>query len=204
MQWREIPARRSAARPNLGNRYGEVIMVPSRSLRARVGLVLFMLGLATLGWPSQASEGDGSLPPASGPVILTVTGSIARTNAPGRAEFDRAMLEALGVEVLATGSSWTDGVQRFEGVRASKVLAAVGAEGSAVRATALNDYIAEIPIETLQDYPVLLALRQNGATLTARDKGPIWIVFPRDDYPSLDDPRIDLQWVWQLRTIDVR
>lgn len=161
-------------------------------------------GLAILGWPTQASEGDGSLPPASGPVILTITGSIARTNAPGRAEFDRAMLEALGVETLATGSSWTDGMQRFEGVRASKVLAAAGAEGSAVRATALNDYIAEIPMKTLENYPVLLALRQNGAVLTARDKGPIWIVFPRDDYPSLDDPRIDLQWVWQLRTIDVR
>lgn len=179
-------------------------MFPSRARGARVALALAMLGLAMLGWPTQASEGDGSLPPASGPVILTVTGSIARTNAPGRAEFDRAMLESLGVEALTTGSSWTDGVQRFEGVRASKVLAAVGARGSAVRATALNDYIAEIPIETLEDYPVLLALRQNGAVLTARDKGPIWIVFPRDDYPSLDDPRIDLQWVWQLRAIDVR
>lgn len=179
-------------------------MFPSRAHGASVALVLVVLGLAIFGWPTQASGGDGSLPPASGPVILTVTGSIARTNAPGRADFDRAMLEALGVETLATGSSWTDGVQRFEGVRASKVLAAVGAHGSAVRATAINDYIAEIPIEMLEDYPVLLALRQNGAVLTARDKGPIWIVFPRDDYPSLDDPRIDLQWVWQLRTIDVR
>jgi hypothetical protein len=197
----ETPAPRRL-RPAIGN--GEVIMFPSRAHGARLALVLVMLGLATLGSPSPASEDQGSLPPASGPVILTVTGSIAATNAPGRAEFDRAMLEALGVESLTTSSSWTDGVQRFEGVRASKVLEAVGARGSAVRATAVNEYVAEIPVETIQDFPVLLALRQNGAVLTARDKGPIWIVFPRDDYPSLDDPRIDLQWVWQLKAIDVR
>ena len=48
------------------------------------------------------------------------------------------------------------------------------------------------------------AFRQNGAVLTVRDKGPLWIVFPRDDYPELNDPRVDLQWVWQLRAIEIR
>jgi len=38
------------------------------------------------------------LPRPAGPVILTVTGAISITNAPGKAEFDQAMLEALGVE----------------------------------------------------------------------------------------------------------
>ncbi len=179
-------------------------MFPSRVHGASVALMLGMVVLASLGWSSYAREDPAPLPPASGPVLLTVTGAIARTNAPGRAEFDRAMLEALGVESLTTSSSWTDGVQRFEGVRASKVLAAVGARGNAVRATAVNEYVAEIAVETIEAYPVLLALRQNGDVLTARDKGPIWIVFPRDDYPWLDDPRVDLQWVWQLKTIDVR
>ena len=42
------------------------------------------------------------------------------------------------------------------------------------------------------------------AGLTTRDKGPVWIVFPRDDYPLLDDPRVDLLWVWQLDAIEVR
>jgi hypothetical protein len=154
--------------------------------------------------PSVASGDEESLPKPSGPVVLTVTGAIAKTNAPGKAEFDVAMLEALGVETLTTTTSWTDGRQRFEGVRVSQVLDAVGAEGTVVEATALNDYAAEIPVELFKDFPVLFALRQNGATLTVRDKGPVWIVFPRDDYPELNDPRIDIRWVWQLKSIEVR
>lgn len=179
-------------------------MFPSCAQVVRTALALALLALSVLFWPSQTGAEEATLPRPSGPVILTVTGSIAKSNAPGRAEFDLAMLEALGVETLITSTSWTDGPQRFEGVRASQLLRAVGAEGSSVRAIALNDYLAEIPTEVIEDFPVLLAIRQNGAVLTARDKGPIWMVFPRDDYPELNDPRIDIQWVWQLREIEVR
>ncbi len=175
-----------------------------RARFAPQALLVVVLGLTTFCWPSIASEDSRPLAKPSGPVILTVTGHIAQTNAPGRAEFDRAMLETLGIETLTTTTSWTDGPQRFEGVRASTLLKAVGAEGTTVEAIALNDYVAEIPIETLRDFPVLLALRQNGEALTTRDKGPVWIVFPRDDYPELNDPRIDIRWVWQLESIDVR
>jgi hypothetical protein len=179
-------------------------MVPSCALAVRTALALVLLSLTVLGRLSPASAGEGTLARPSGPVILTVTGSIANTNMPGRAEFDRPMLEAPGIDTLTTSTSWTDGPQRFEGVRASKLLEAVGAEGSSVRAIALNDYLAELSIETIEEYPVLLALRQNGVVLTARDKGPLWMVFPRDDHPELNDPRIDIQWVWQLSEIEVR
>jgi hypothetical protein len=173
---------------------------------AAIRRALFVALIATLSLaaPLAAFAEPESLPEPAGPVILTITGDIARTNAPGKAEFDVAMLEALGVETLTTSTSWTDGPQRFEGVPASKVLEAVGAHGETVLATALNDYAAEIPVEMFKDFPVLLALRQNGAALTVRDKGPVWIVFPRDDYPELNDPRIDIRWVWQLKSIDVR
>ena len=175
--------------------------------RARLvpqALLVLLLSLTTFCWPSTASEVSGALAKPSGPVILTVTGAIAQTNAPGRAEFDLAMLEALGVETVTTTTSWTDGPQVFEGVRASKLLKAVGAEGTAVDATALNDYVAEIPMDLLQNFPTLLAFRQNGDAMTSRDKGPVWLVFPRDDFPELNDPRIDIRWVWQLESINVR
>lgn len=175
------------------------------STRAFAGAcVLALFALPTLIWPLQASEGEDVLPRPTGAVILTVTGAITRTNAPGRAEFDAGMLEALGIETLTTSTSWTDGPQDFEGVRASRLLEAVGANGTEIDAVALNDYVADIPIATIKEYRVLLALRQNGVTLTPRDKGPVWIVFPRDEFPELNDPRIDIRWVWQLRSIEVR
>jgi len=172
------------------------------ALRAMLAAVL-LAALALFGRPAEAGE-YGPLPKPSGTVILTVTGAIANTNAPGRAEFDLAMLEALGMATFTTTTSWTDGPQRFEGVHAARLLAAVGAAGAVARVTALNDYAAEIPLDMIEEYPVLLAFRQNGKALTARDKGPVWIVFPRDDYPALDDPRIDLLSVWQLEAIEVR
>jgi hypothetical protein len=53
-----------------------------------------------------------------GPVVLTVDGAITRTTAPGRAEFDRAMLEQLGVATLRTWTPWTEGEPEFQRVPA--------------------------------------------------------------------------------------
>ena len=162
------------------------------------GVVLFVL----FGIALHAAAVAAPLAKPTGPVILTVTGAIAETNAPGRAEFDQAMLQALGTDEVRTSTEWTEGQPLFEGVRFSKLLDAVGAKGTTVLARALNDYSGEIAVDDLRKYPVLLALRINGAALHP-DKAPIWIIYPRDDYPALKE-RDDLLWAWQLATIDVR
>lgn len=167
--------------------------------RAASALLLSLVLLAgTLSFAALAAP----LARPTGPVILTVTGAIAETNAPGRAEFDQAMLEALGKDEITTATEWTPGPTRFAGVRLSRVLDAVGAKGTTLLARALNDYSGEIPIEVARDYPVLLAMRIDGAPLAA-DKAPLWIVYPLDDYPALKN-RTGLLWAWQLATIDVR
>jgi hypothetical protein len=80
----------------------------------------------------------------------------------------------------------------------------VGATGKSIVATALDDYTIEIPIEDFTRYNVLLAMRMNGRPLSPTDKGPLWIVYPRDDHAELRDPTLNAHWVWQLRTIDVK
>ena len=166
----------------------------------RLAAALLLLCLA----PASAARAAEPLPSPSGPVILTVTGAIDRTNAPGRAEFDRGMLEALGISQLATSTDWTDGKPIFAGVLASKLLAALGAHGSTAVATALNDYQISIPLGDLTRFPVLLALTMNGTQLTTRDKGPVWVVYPRDDYSELRSPQINDRWIWQLRSLEIR
>jgi hypothetical protein len=154
-------------------------------------------------WAAGAARA-ASLPQPAGPVILRVSGRIREANAEGGvARFDRPMLEALGVQKLTTSSAWTTGPTEFEGVLASAVLDAVGAEGTAVHATALNDYAVTIPIDELRRYPVLLALKMNGQYLKIMDKGPIWIVYPRDQYRELQDSLTDKKWVWQLHELQV-
>jgi hypothetical protein len=166
--------------------------------------VLAMLALWLAGFILPAARAAEPLARPTGPVVLTVTGAIARTNGPDGADFDQAMLEALGVEHITTTTNWTDGKAVFDGVPVSKVLQAVGATGTSVVASALDEYSIEIPIQHFTRYEVLLAMRMNGRPLPANDKGPLWIVYPRDDHPELRDPSNNAYWVWQLRTIKVR
>jgi len=164
---------------------------------------------AVLGAIAVAAAGVGAaeaatLPAPAGPVLLTVTGRIANTTAPGRAEFDRAALEALGMHELTTSTAWTDGVSSFEGPLLRDVLTRVGASGGELIARAINDYSVTIPAEDCRRYPVLLALKRDGQDLRRRDKGPVWVVYPRDQYPELRTERVNARWIWQLDRLEVR
>jgi len=173
---------------------------PGTFLRALAAIVL----LLAVHYAGSTAVADEPLAKPTGPVILTITGAIGRTNVPGKAEFDMQMLEALGISSLTTSTSWTDGKQIFAGVLASKLLDAVQAKGNSVSASALDNYTIEIPASELRQYPVLFALTMNDKAMSLQDKGPIWIVYPRDDYPELRNPKIDRHWVWQLKSIDVK
>jgi hypothetical protein len=185
------PCRRDApAAPERGK--GPTIMIR----QALLGLAGLLAATAT-----PAIAGDNGPGEPSGPVILTVSGNIASGDDVAR--FDRAMLEALGTMTLRTSTAWTEGVREFEGVLVRDVLSTVGASGDEVVAIALNDYFTSIPTAEFQEYPVLLALRMDGDYLHIRDKGPIWIVYPRDHYPELQNPMTDKNWVWQLSRLHV-
>jgi hypothetical protein len=163
------------------------------------------LSLTAAFLPPTTAAAEGGLPVPTGKIILTVTGAIVRTNgANGVAVFDRDMLERLGLKTLRTSTPWTEGVREFEGVPARALLVRVGARGTSAVATALNDYAVTIPIDDFTKFDVLLALRMDGRDLLPRDKGPVWIVYPRDDFAQLRDTRYDQRWAWQLTRLDVR
>jgi hypothetical protein len=169
----------------------------------RLGTQLNLIGLALTVAMSAPLRAD-DLPRPADRVILTIAGAITRTNAPGQAEFDRAMLEELGLTRLRTWTPWTEGEPEFEGVLALRLMAAVGATGTTVRAVALNDFESAIPLADFEHYPVLLATRIDGKQLRVRDKGPIWIVYPWSGHPELDDLPTRRKSVWQLRSLHVQ
>lgn len=146
----------------------------------------------------------GELPAPNGPVILTVDGAIANHNGDGIARFDMEMLTALGVHKIVTETSWTEGKVEFEGVLARAVMAAVGANGTSVKAFAINDYHSDVPVSNFDDYDVILAFAMNGKALTRRDKGPLWIIYPWDDHPELNEQSIIRQSVWLLKHLTVQ
>ncbi len=157
-----------------------------------------------LGMPVHAfAENIDALPAATGKVILEVHGAISNTNAGDAAQYDRAMLEALPRTRIKTHTSVTDGVHVFEGFLVRDLLEQVGASGSVVVATALNYYMIDFPIEEFDHYDIILAYAMDGKRLRASDKGPLWVVYPRDDYPELQDIRYDYRWVWQVVGLDI-
>lgn len=151
-----------------------------------------------LGWAAIAAAAPRlSFATEDEPVLLEVSGNVEATRS-----FTLAQLQALGVTTIDTSTAWTDGTRRFEGVLARAVMAAIGPVSSDfVTAQALNDYEADIPLSDFSDYDVIFAWSMDGEMLSRRDKGPLWIVYPRDSRPHLREERYEHRWVWQLRRL---
>lgn len=113
-------------------------------------------------------------------------------------------LEGLGTQAFETTTSWTDGPQAFEGVLLSDIAGAQGIDNGVVSVAAINGYEAEIPVEEILAYPVLLATRMNGERMAIRDKGPFWVVYPRDDHAEFADEQHNYKWVWQVSSLEFR
>lgn len=133
-------------------------------------------------------------------VILQVTGQTGSEPV----EFDREALQALPQVTIETSTVVTDGKHSFTGVLMRDLLEHVKAEGEQVIATALNDYVVEIPKADFDDFDVIVAYSMDGKPLRRNDKGPLWIVYPRDDHEVLQDIRYDYRWVWQLSRLEVQ
>lgn len=138
-------------------------------------------------------------PGAAQDAVLTLTGKMLE----GEIVLSREDLSALPQQTLVTSTSVTDGRATFEGFLLRDLLEAYNARGKMVVARALNDYKMEIPYSDFERFDVLGALSMDGETLSPRDKGPIWIVYPRDDHAELQDIRYDTRWVWQLVSLHV-
>lgn len=153
--------------------------------------------LPTLAWAADP------LPNPTADVLLTVTGKIAATNVEDRAELDLAGLEAMGAATLQTSTIWTDGSITFRGVPLKTFLDRLGATGSTLRITALNEYTVDVPVSDAAEGGPILAFEANGKPLSVRDKGPIWLIYPYDSNAAFRTEVIYSRSIWQIAQIDV-
>ena len=165
--------------------------------KCRIAAVSALL-FAAVGQPAIAE-----MAAPSDEVILTVNGAVTQTNSAGGAEFDMEMLQALPASGFDTTTSWTEGKTRFDGVPLKALLDAVGAKGTTVTATALNNYSVEIPLDVLEDQVPIVAYHINGEPFSRRDKGPLWIVFPYDAGPAYQTELVYGWSIWQLSGLTV-
>jgi len=150
--------------------------------------------VALLAAPPLTAQG---VPPASGSVVLTVTGNVAVTNTQGAAELDIDALQLLGTRTIETTTIWTEGVQRFEGVPLDVLVSALGLTGQTLRATAINDYAVDIPMTDATPEGAIVAFRLNEEPMSLRDKGPLWIIYPYDSKADFRTEVVYSRSIWQ-------
>lgn len=135
---------------------------------------------------------DGSATPVL--TIATPRGNVA---------YSIAQLEALGMYRVRTATFWPgdDGV--YEGPLLADVLQHAGlGDAAAVKVTAVDEFSAIMPREDWSRWPVILATRREGRPMTARSKGPLRIIYPRDMSPVLEEPVYRLRWIWLVQRIE--
>ncbi|TDM08745.1 MAG: hypothetical protein C4K60_04925 [Ideonella sp. MAG2] len=165
-------------------------------------MVLPIRRACLLAWGLALSLPGLALDKPTGPVVLSVSGGIQR-NVEERADFDMTMLAALPQHTITTTSPWHPRATKFTGPLMRDVLASVGASGRIVRATALNNYQIDIPIEELSKHNVVLARLIDGQAVRIRDKGPLLIMYPFDQSSALRTQVHYGRAIWQLRRLDV-
>lgn len=165
-----------------------------------------MLCLATLiSGPGPVQADTPAVKPVTpaAQTLLTLTGTV--DGKPGtQVTFDMAALQKLPEVSFTTTTIWTQGPQTFTGVPLAAVLKAAKMTGTSLQATAANDYAVQIPIEDWGNTGPIIAYKRNGKTMTLRDKGPLWIVYPYDSNPAFRTEVIYTRSIWQLDRIDVR
>lgn len=144
------------------------------------------------------------LPQPTGPILLTVSGDIAVTNAGETAAFDREMLAEIGTASFVTSTIWTEGRNEFSGTPLRALLDRLGVTEGTVEAVALNDYSAEIPIDEVTEDAPILATLVDGHPMSVRDQGPVWIVYPYLQEERYRNTQTYVRSVWQLTRLVVR
>lgn len=144
-----------------------------------------------------------ALNPATGTVVLTITGRVRSPNAGSKAEFDMAMLEQLPQYSFVTWTPWYVQPRKFGGPLLRDVLAAAGCEGTTLRATAINDYQVELPFDDARLHQVLVARLLDDKPMSVRDKGPLFLIYPFDSDPALRNAVYYSRAAWQLQRLKV-
>ena len=160
---------------------------------AGIGLSILVPALATA----------DALPDPTGEIILTITGAMDAGNTPDGAVFDRALLETLGTASFETSTQWTEGVAEFKGISLHRLLAAIGANPSALEVIAINEYQVDVPASDAVDGGAILAWQQDGRLLSVREKGPLWLIYPYDLSAAYRKDQIYARSVWQVVKINL-
>ncbi|WP_414696660.1 molybdopterin-dependent oxidoreductase [Paraburkholderia sp.] len=137
---------------------------------------------------------------------LDVMGKIAITTDPSHTvyHFTQAQLLAMPAHSITTSTEWT-ARSTFTGPSLADILKHVGAQGTEIEVRTLDDYTDIIPLSDIDRYGVIMAYSMNGKRLKVSDFGPLFLIYPRDNYPTeLTGADANAKFVWQIKALIVK
>lgn len=163
--------------------------------RLRMGAVVFF-GIAAAHAAPNACPEDA---------LLSITGLVNPNRPDGSFSFNEEDFLKLGTVKLVTTTAWTSRSE-FVGPGLSSVLRAanVSPKAKEMRFYAIDAYEITIPITDVAKYKPVMAHTQNGVRLTIPTRGPVFLVYPRDQHPELLNIKGQAQFVWMVCKIEVR
>ncbi|SDJ19681.1 hypothetical protein SAMN04487926_1374 [Paraburkholderia steynii] len=147
-----------------------------------------------------------SAAPLTTTLALDVKGKIAKTNDDDHTvfHFSEAQLLALPVHSISTSTTWT-AKSTFTGPLLADILKTVGAYGDQIEIHTLDDYTYTVPVSDTSRYGVIVAYSMNGKRLQVSDFGPLFLIYPRDQFPGeLAGASADAKFVWQIKALIVK
>ena len=144
-----------------------------------------------------------AVPTPAGDPVLRLTGKIGKPNDAGSLVLDAATLDRLGVSKVRLFEPWLKQEMEFQGVWLADLLEVAGVDGAAttVHVTALDDYQVDLTMADVRAGGIFLATKDGlGKAIPVDDGGPTRIVF----VGGVASGKSDDQWIWSLKTLDIR
>lgn len=167
----------------------------------------FTAALAAAALPTRtalaASNATGA---TGGGLTLDVNGQVRVTNnaTHDAYHFSEQQLLALPTHAISTSTTWTPR-STFTGPLLADVLKTVGAYGSQIEIHTIDDYTCVVPVADARRYGVVLAYAMNGKRLKVSDFGPLFLIYPRDQFPlELDGAAGDAKFAWQIVSMTIK
>ena len=166
----------------------------------------FMAALA--GWLAVAAAPvpDTALADSDGALQLDVNGEVRVTNNAAHTayHFSPQALLKLPAHSIVTSTNWTPR-STFTGVLLSDVLSTVGAYGTQIEIHTIDDYTCVVPVADAARYGAVLAYEMNGKRLKVSNFGPLFLIYPRDQFPmELDGAEGDAKFAWQIVSMTIK
>ena len=147
-----------------------------------------------------------SLVASAAPLTLDVQGMIGRTNDVDHSVYhvSEAELLKLPVHTITTSTTWTP-KSTFSGPLLGDVLNLVDARADDIELRTIDDYSYTVSAREAERYGAILAYSMNGVRLTVSKFGPLFLIYPRDAYPSeLTGSAAEAKFVWQIKGMVVK